>query len=592
MGLAVTPFTSLLSDPKSMALPNTGEPDIPVAGPKRPLTIYNNWSAYDELSDNIPLTEALAMKELDEIVRLKKSGVQVDYYVMDAFWFDHAGGYRTWHRERWPNGPDKWLNACKENNIKPGMWFSTNDLIASDTGYFLDVIPEWKDSISTNPKALCLFRGGYLKHLSETLQIWADKGVKAFKFDFARFTAADEETESVYLQAEIEEMNKVAFIDALKHFRLRNPDVLIIGYNGFGGERNDTFTRFRKTVEGRWLEVFDTLYCGDPRFSDVPAINIWRSQDIYSDHMVRQYEMNGIPIHRIDNCGFMIGITGTCYKRAMSAWKGMLILELARGGWVNVYHGNLELLTKEDAKWFTKTQQLFQGLQQYGIASTFGGIPGKVKPYGFKAEGIKGSLCTVVNPTQAIVNIELPVKGFSSASIIYTDGGFKPVLKGSTLSLGPEQLVVVGFDQYANEQYNLGIDETIQVPVSIEKLPADFKETARNAVAANVKVGKDKSVRIFFQQFGKDDLPVRSWGGAPPNGKKMDEYFKIAVTQADKKISIAIQYDKMIWSGLSWAAGEIKKGDFDPAVPLTIQLSTSETGNLKLKAEVYEVKYQ
>ncbi len=39
---------------------------------KDPVWVYNNWSSYDELSDNIPLTEALAMRELDEIARLKK----------------------------------------------------------------------------------------------------------------------------------------------------------------------------------------------------------------------------------------------------------------------------------------------------------------------------------------------------------------------------------------------------------------------------------------------------------------------------------------------------------------------------------------
>src|SRR5580700_2996486 len=33
-----------------------------------PVWVYNNWSSYDELSDNIPLTEELAMKELEEIV--------------------------------------------------------------------------------------------------------------------------------------------------------------------------------------------------------------------------------------------------------------------------------------------------------------------------------------------------------------------------------------------------------------------------------------------------------------------------------------------------------------------------------------------
>src|SRR4051812_6139178 len=181
LGIAMVPF-SKLSASKNNALQPSEKPVLP--GPKRPVTIYNNWSSYDELSDNIPLTEQLAMKQLNELIRLKKSGVKVDYYMMDAFWFDKAGGYRTWHKQRWPNGPDKWLEACKQNNIIPGMWFSTNDRIEADNGFFLDLIPEWKDSATTNPKALCLFRGGYLKHLSDTLQMWADKGVGAFKFDF------------------------------------------------------------------------------------------------------------------------------------------------------------------------------------------------------------------------------------------------------------------------------------------------------------------------------------------------------------------------------------------------------------------------
>ena len=92
----------------------------------KPVFVYNNWSAYDELSDNIPLDEALAMKELDHIVRLKKSGVQVDYYMMDAFWFDVNEGYRKWRPDCWPEGPKRWLDACKREGIKPGLWFSTN----------------------------------------------------------------------------------------------------------------------------------------------------------------------------------------------------------------------------------------------------------------------------------------------------------------------------------------------------------------------------------------------------------------------------------------------------------------------------------
>ena len=92
----------------------------------KPVFVYNNWSAYDELSDNIPLNETLAMKELDHIARLKKMGVQVDYYLMDAFWFDVNEGYRKWRSDCWPEGPKRWLDACKREGIKPGLWFSTN----------------------------------------------------------------------------------------------------------------------------------------------------------------------------------------------------------------------------------------------------------------------------------------------------------------------------------------------------------------------------------------------------------------------------------------------------------------------------------
>jgi hypothetical protein len=561
------------------------------SGPKKPITIYNNWSSYDELSDNISLTEDLAMRELNELIRLKNNGLHVDYYVMDAFWFDKSGGYRTWHKQHWPNGPDKWLDACKANNIKPGMWFSTN-LVGLSNGPMLEIIPEWKDSVTSDPNLLCLYSGGYLKHLSGSLQMWYDKGVRAFKFDFAYFNAGVMGAEKIHLASEIEEMNKVAFMDMLKQFRYQNEDVLIIGYNGFGGDMNDSVTPFRKTVDPRWLEVFDTLYCGDPRISDVPAMNIWRSEDIFSDHMVRQFEFNGLPLHRIDNCGFMIGTTGTCYSRAKNAWKGELILSLARGGWVNVYHGNLELLNYNDAKWFAKTQNMFRALQAYGLKSTFGAVPGTRKPYGFKVQGINGTVCTVVNPSQEIVEMDLPVENFSNSKIIYADGGYSPQLSGKKVTLGAEQLVVIGFDEYADAKCNLGIDGTINIPVSIEKINADFKETGMNKIEATIKGVAGKDIRIFMQQFGDDGLAKRSWGGAPPNGKKMNEFLKIEVTQDNKIIPMHIEYDKMIWCGLSWGAAEINHKDFDENKLLTIRCTSTETYKLKLHGEVYATGYK
>jgi hypothetical protein len=115
---------------------------------------------------------------------------------------------------------------------------------------------------------------------------------------------------------------------------------------------------FHNVVDLRWLEVFDSLYSGDPRPSDVPEVNFWRLMDIYSDYMVRRYEQSGLPLERIDSTALMVGNTRTIYYRKTNAWKGMMLLTVARGGWVNTIHGNLEFLVGEKAAWFASAENL------------------------------------------------------------------------------------------------------------------------------------------------------------------------------------------------------------------------------------------
>ncbi len=561
-----------------------------LTGPPKPVFIYNDWSSYDELSDNIPLTEELAMKELNEVLRLKQNGVQIDYYLMDAFWFDKDSGYRTWHKQHWPNGPDTWLNSCKQNNILPGMWFSTN-LISGGGNVFLHMIPEWQSSANDDSGILCLFEGGYLPHLADTLQIWYEKGVRLFKFDFAYFEAAIPDAKAKYSLDEIKEKNKVAFMQMLQNFRAKNKDVLIVGYNGFGGVLDNTYTPFTKTIDARWLDVFDTLYSGDPRFSDVPMMNIWRSEDVYHDHQNIQFQFNSLPMRRIDSCAFMNGVTGTCYSRAMQCWKGELILDLARGGWVNVYHGNMELINDEDAKLFAKVQHLFHNFKILDSITYFGGIPCYSQLYGFKAEDKNGVICTVVNPSQQTATLQMPVENIRQSKLLYADGGFNPTIKNNSIILGAEQLAVVGFNAYADDKYDMGKDETIQIPQNIIKIDAPFSLTQNNMIECTMKDLPGSDLRIIVQQFDKNGNPYRTWGGAPPNGTKMDELIKITVKQNDTVIETKKEYDKMIWSGLSWGVVEVKQSSFDKSKPLFIQCSTAEKVPLTLKANVYEVKY-
>jgi hypothetical protein len=568
---------------------------LAAAGPREPVFVYNNWSAYDELSDKVVQTEALAMRELGEILRLRKTGVQIDYYVMDAFWFDKMGGYRTWDHEHWPNGPGKWLEGCLSSKIRPGMWFSTN-LIATHDGRFLEPVPEWQDSVGTDPNILCLFEGGYLPHLAGTLQGWYDKGVRLFKFDFAYFEAVTPASKDKFTPEEIKEKNKVAFMQMLQTFRRKNPDVLITGYNGFGGDMENTFTPFDKKIDPRWLETFDTLYCGDPRFSDVPMMNIWRSQDNYSDHQVSAYKAYGMPIRRIDNCAFMCGTTGTCYYRGTHAWKGMLLLELARGGWMNVYHGNLELLNEGDGRWFARAQGLFHALQQLDGISTFGAVPGTGKPYGFKGVGPKGAVYTMVNPSQDWVMMGEPWKdggGLTKVRLLYADGGYTPQIIGGSIRVGPEQLVVVGTGVYADAAYDLGRDETIRIPMTQDKVEVAFVSAGKNTIhgvvgaGGTVQAGAGRNLRILVQQFGANGFPVRSWGGSPPDGKKMDTLIRITARQGGAALPLYVEYDKMIWSGLSWGAAELRQGTFDATLPVEIECYSAEKDELRLEAQIY-----
>lgn len=558
-------------------------------GLPEPIAVYNNWSSYDELSDNIPLTEELAMRELDNVVRLKKDGVRIDYYVMDAFWFDLDGGYRTWNKQHWPNGPDRWLKACKAAGVKPGLWFSTN-LIRAGGRPMLNVIPEWKGSVTSDSATLSLFEGGYLNHLMDTLQMYADMGFKMFKFDFAYFNAATDTAKGNTLPAEIEELNKTAFMQAIKRFRAKNPEIIFIGFNGFGGDMDNTTTPFRKTIDPRWLEVFDTLYSGDPRISDVPMMNFWRSEDLYSDHMVRQYAFNGLPLSRIDNCAFMIGKTGTCYKRGLAAWKGALILTLARGGWLNVYHGNLELIDDRDAAWFAKVQKIYLQLQQYGHTSLFGAIPGTGMPYGYFSQTAEGSLFTVVNPSQSVQEIQLPAASAEAGFVLYHDGGFETVLNTNTITLGAEQLAVIGFGKYAVGQSSWESDKDIKIPAQIESLKAEVQITGDHSASVRVAPKAGMNVRILFSQCGPDGKPFRSWGGAPPDGTKMNEFLSITAKQGEKTLPVGIEYDKMIWCGLSWAAGEINAADFDAQQPIQINCAAKDGEARYFRINTYATK--
>lgn len=557
-----------------------------------PIWVYNDWSAYDELSDNIPLTEELAMRELREMLRLRKSGVHFDYYMMDAFWFDPDGGYRTWRKPNWPDGPDRWIAACQAAGIKPGLWFSTNTLVK------IHAAPQWKDSVIPQGGEMSFADGPFLADFMSVLQFWYDRGIRAFKFDFVDFWAGTAAELKQFTHDQIGDRNKAAFREALMAFRRKNPDILLVGFNGFGGDVESTAGPFpfHNPIDLRWLAAFDSIYSGDPRPSDVPEMNFWRSMDIYSDHMVRRYEQSFVPIEKIDSTGFMVGNTGTIYYRKTNAWQGMALMEVARGGWVNTIHGNLEFIDDAKARWLAKLQGMYARPQAMGRTKTFGGIPGDIQPYGFGSFDTDGVLYAVVNPSQRVDSLQMPLlsrvqKPTANGRVLFRDAGFVPVLKGDSITLGPGQLALVGFGKYANAEYDLGVQEDVHIPQSIAPVPAEFSPAGTNVIEAVVTPPSKGDLRIVMQQHGTDGSIQRSWEGGPPNGKNMGTFFVISASQDGKAIPVVINYDKVIWSGLSWAVGEVRQSSFAPGKPLVIRISSAEKDARKLEGKVYAVVY-
>jgi hypothetical protein len=561
-----------------------GSPTIP-----GPISVYDNWSSYDELSDNVPLTENLTMRELDNVLRLKKFGGHFDYYVIDAFWFDPKSAYRTWKKPNWPNGPDAWIKKCQENGILPGLWFSTNTLVK------LDAAPQWRDSLNKQGTAMSMFEGGFLPDFINTLQYWHDRGIRMFLFDFADLTAATPHAEATMTKEEIIRRNSAALRDALAAFRRKNPDVVLESFNGFGGDMDSTYYSFpfKNPIDLRWLEVFDAQYSGDPRPGDVPEMNFWRSADIYSDHQLRRYQQAYVPLQRIDSTSFMPGKTSTNYRRVMHAWKGSLILMLARGGWINTTFGNLELMSDQDARWFGRVQSLYLHFQSEGRIHTFGGIPGEVETYGFGALDSDGSVYVVMNPKQSVAKIEMPLlsrmqKSLAQGRLLFRDAGFVPRLTGNTIELGPGQMAMVGFGKYAAPLYDFGVQQDVVIPRTIRPVPAEFKAIGKGLIQATIPAPSGGDLRLIMQQYSPDGSLRRTW---PPKDTKMGKLFLLKAEQDGKELPIREDYDRIIWSGLSWAVGEISQKDLHAGTPLTLTFQSAEKDPVTLKGRLYLVNY-
>ena len=177
--------------------------------------------------------------------------------------------------------------------------------------------------------------------------------------------------------------------------------------------------------------------------------------------------------------------------------------------------------------------------------------------------------------------------------MLFRDGGFTPVLDGDSLQVGPGELALVGFGSYASPANDLGIEPDVVIPRVIAPLPASFHSIERTGKAQPIAIetlltppnGGD--LRIVLKQRDSNGAMARSRSDA-----SMGKFLLISAEQDGRPLPVEIGYDKVIWSGLAWAVGEIRHQHIAPGVPIRIHLSSAESEpSLHLEGNVYQVDY-
>jgi hypothetical protein len=564
-----------------------------------PIAVYGHDSTYGQAFASTPVDEKQALRDLDELQRLKSAGVRTDYDMMDLSWFKPGGAYRNLHSAAWPNGPDAWIAKCRAIGIRPGLRINGNMVPMQTSSASISL--QWKDSLSEDGRGFSLFEGGFLSDLMASLQSWYDHGVRLFEFGSVNLSAATPASAASLSPAEIASRNEAALRRALQAFRDRNRDAVVLVSTEPGLHLHaPTQAAVNPDVHipGLSSRAVSTPFgavtlvsTGALAPSSTPQPNLWRSIDIESDTTVRRLEQSGLRLAQIDSAGFTVRENGS----GLHAWKGSYLLSMARGGWMNSTHGDLSLIQDDDARWMARVQRLFLNLQQQGSIHSFGGSPSSGQAYGFAGATKRGSVYVIVNPGQTLAKLTLPSlepRRFDghSGRVQFQDAGFAPRLNGNTIILGPGQMAVVGYGVFARKSYNFGVQNDVIIPHSVELVYADFHSTDTGAIEGSIDPPMTGVVRLVVYPRAGDDQPSADLNSGAA-GENAGQSFSLVATQSGRPIPVRLDDGSKLGGSLGWAVGEIDVNDLTPGVPLVVKLHSNDNDMASLEASAYAVEY-
>lgn len=552
------------------------KPAGPEAGLPAPIAIYTHandtHASGPDADTTAPLDEALALRELDQLARLKRSGLRIDYDLLDAYAIAPDGLHAFGRSAAWPDGPDAWIARCRAAGIRPGLRFSNSALRPDGQA------PEF-------------FEAEILHVFMPALQSWYNRGIRLFVFDGLDLTAAAPEGTAGATADEPAARNAAAFRAALATFRAKNRGARLLAMESDAGARHAESS----------FGGFVLFGVRAPRFPMMPQTNLQRAIDIETDAQVRGDEQAGVSLAQIFSTGFVAAPAAAAEANAPElrrGWRGAFLLSMARGGWVNALSGNLESTQAADARWMARVQKLFFEVQAQNQMNSFGGSPFGGQPYGFAGAAPRGAVDVVVNPTQAVAT--LPLSALASdrppgpGRVLFRDAGFSPRLIGNAITLGPGQMAVVGFGAFAAPEFNFGIEQDVVIPRSIEPVDADFHVTDPGILEARIDPPIRGVLRIVVRERAHDGTETSAAAGAhtADSGNRCTLDF----TQAGRPIPLRPagaegDGDSTLSAGLSWAVAEIDVNDLTPGIPLRVRFRCNDDAQAVLEGSAYQVIY-
>jgi len=514
--------------------------------------IYCDWAAHDELGTLLKpqLTEQLTDSLLDRLQTMKSAyGIQFDYYLMDAFWYDPKDAYLTFKKPNWPRGSEPALHRMLDLGMQPGLWFDMG-------GSTLDL----KNTASwQGPEKPCLSDPAFAQVFENAFGLHVrDHSLGMLKFDFTNLlcTHGSDEEPSVAIL----ERNADSLLEVCRKARELNPAMVIRAYNGFSsGEMMESTKYYDQAyaISPWWVMWFDSVYSGDPRPSELPSVTSLRdSVNWYQDHVFRGYARSLMPLFDIDDSGTLVGKTSTILYLGAEGFTDSWILNIMRGDLAPTFYGDLTLLTDNDRKFMAGTLHFLREHQNL-LENTrpILGVPGKGEVYGYLANSEDAGFVTVVNPglfSQSFTFL-LPNEQLSSgfAKLLFSNDGqaHDPTRRTEGVlqrTLAPGEIRV----------YALGSREWIE-PI---KLPSAPTRQYHDVTPIGNPFGSNREAEI---QLGSSHagmtlavvIQYRKAGEADRSFERPQEVLRVVGNIGSKQVSFASipREGTDIWSHCSWA---------------------------------------